>query len=74
MSAPFIVFYRHHGQDYSAPFNTMHKARQFARLTGGRVESRLAAAYERAIKDKIRAQGCSADFIDNRLIIKVLEA
>jgi len=37
----FIVFYRHHGEDYSAPFNTMHKARQFARLTGGRIESRL---------------------------------
>jgi hypothetical protein len=42
MSASFfIVFYRHHGQDYSAPFKTMHKARQFARLTGGRIESRL---------------------------------
>ena len=72
MSAPFIVFYRHHGEDYSAPFNTMRKAKAFARVTGGRVESRLAAAYERAIKDKIRAQGCSADFIDKRLIIKVL--
>lgn len=72
MSALFIVFYRHHGEDYSAPFNTMHKARQFARLTGGRVESQLTAAYERAIKDKIRAHGCTADFVDNRLIVKVL--
>jgi hypothetical protein len=35
------VFYRRHGEDYSAVFNTMHKARQFARLTGGRVECRL---------------------------------
>jgi hypothetical protein len=42
-AAPFIVFYRHHGQDYSAPFDTMRKARQFARLTGGRIESRLSA-------------------------------
>jgi hypothetical protein len=42
-AAPFIVFYRHHGQDYSAPFNTMRKARQFARVTGGRIELRLGA-------------------------------
>jgi len=41
MSAPFIVFYKHHGQEYSAVFETMHKAKQFARRTGGRVESRL---------------------------------
>jgi hypothetical protein len=41
MSAPFIVFYRHHGQDYCAPFDTMRKAKQFARVTGGRVECRL---------------------------------
>jgi hypothetical protein len=42
-AAPFIVFYRHHGENYSAPFDTMRKARQFARLTGGRIESRLSA-------------------------------
>ena len=41
MAPPFIVFYRHHGEDYSAPFDTMRRARQFARLTGGRIESRL---------------------------------
>ena len=41
MSALFIVFYRHHGQEYSAVFETMRKAKQFARLTGGRIESRL---------------------------------
>jgi hypothetical protein len=41
MSAPFIVFYRHHGQDYSAVFPTMRKAKAFARVTGGRVECRL---------------------------------
>ena len=41
MSAPFIVYYRHHGEDYSAVFQTMRKAKAFARLTGGRVECRL---------------------------------
>ena len=41
MSAPFIVFYRHHGQEYSAVFQTMRNAKSFARLTGGRIESRL---------------------------------
>jgi hypothetical protein len=40
-NAPFIVFYRYQGADYNAPFQTMRKARQFARLTGGRVECRL---------------------------------
>jgi len=39
--APFIVFYRHHGQDYNAAFDTMRKAKAFARLTGGRVNLRL---------------------------------
>jgi hypothetical protein len=41
MSALFIVFYRYQGQEYSKGFNTMHKAKQFARLTGGKIESRL---------------------------------
>lgn len=41
MSAPFIVFYRYRGEDYSAAFDTMRRAKQFARLTGGRIESRL---------------------------------
>jgi hypothetical protein len=37
----FIVFYRHHGQEYNAPFKTMRKAKAFARLTGGQIERRL---------------------------------
>jgi hypothetical protein len=37
----FIVFYRHHGQEYNAAFDTMRRAKQFSRLTGGRIESRL---------------------------------
>ena len=41
MSAPFVVFYRHHGEDYSAVFQTMRKAKAFARITGGRIECRL---------------------------------
>lgn len=43
MSKPyiFVVFYRHHGEDYSAIFNSMRKAKGFARFTGGRIESRL---------------------------------
>lgn len=41
MSAPFIVFYRYRGEDYSAVFDTMRRAKSFARLTGGRIESRL---------------------------------
>lgn len=41
MSAPFIVFYRYRGEDYNAVFSTMRKAKAFARVTGGRVESRL---------------------------------
>jgi hypothetical protein len=41
MSAPFIVFYRYQGEDYSRGFDTMHKAKQFARVTGGRIETRL---------------------------------
>lgn len=43
MSAPFIVFYRYQGQDYSKAFDTMRAAKQFARVTGGKVETRLAA-------------------------------
>jgi hypothetical protein len=31
-----------------------------------------AAAYEAALKARIRAQGCSADFVNNQLIIKVI--
>lgn len=41
MSAPFIVFYRHSGVEYNAVFDTMRKAKAFARVTGGRVECRL---------------------------------
>ena len=37
----FLVFYRHHGQDYSKAFDTMRAAKQFARLTGGHIETRL---------------------------------
>jgi hypothetical protein len=37
----FVVFYRHHGEDYSAVFQGMRKAKQFARMTGGRVELQL---------------------------------
>jgi len=40
-AAPFLVFYRHHGEEYAATFETMRKAKAFARLTGGRIESRL---------------------------------
>ena len=32
----------------------------------------LAAAHEAMIKARIRAQGCSADFVNNQLIIKVI--
>ena len=46
MSAPFIVFYRHHGEDLSAVFQTMRKAKAFARVTGGRVECRLVNLLE----------------------------
>ncbi len=31
-----------------------------------------AAAHEAALKARIRAQGCSADFVNNQLIIKVI--
>jgi len=46
MSAPFVVFYRHHGEDYSAVFQTMRKAKAFARITGGRIECRLVNLLE----------------------------
>jgi hypothetical protein len=36
-----------------------------------RTPARIAAAEE-ALKAKIRAQGCSLDFIENRMIIKVI--
>lgn len=45
MSAPFVVFYRYQGQDYSKGFPTMHKAKQFARVTGGRVEMQLSNVF-----------------------------
>jgi len=41
MSALFIVFYRYRGEEYNATFNTIRKAKQFARVTGGMIESRL---------------------------------
>jgi hypothetical protein len=40
-AAPFLVFYRYQGHDYNAAFDTMRRAKQFARLTGGRIECRL---------------------------------
>jgi hypothetical protein len=40
-AAPFIVFYRYQGQDYSKGFPTMRLAKGFARFTGGRLECRL---------------------------------
>lgn len=46
MRAPFIVFYRYQGQEYNAAFDTMRRAKQFARLTGGRIESRLTNLLE----------------------------
>jgi hypothetical protein len=45
-AAPFLVFYRYQGQDYNAQFSTMRKAKQFARLTGGRIECRLASLFK----------------------------
>lgn len=42
------------------------------KITAPTMRQAAAAMTEEAIKAKIRAQGCSADFIDNRLIIKVL--
>jgi hypothetical protein len=41
MSALFIVFYRYRGEEYNATFSTIRKAKQFARVTGGTIESRL---------------------------------
>jgi len=46
-AAPFLVFYRYQGQEYNAAFDTMRKAKQFARLTGGRVELRLINVLDR---------------------------
>jgi len=40
-SDPFIVFYRYCGEEYNATFDTIRKAKQFARVTGGTIESRL---------------------------------
>ena len=37
----FIVFYRYRGEELNATFKTIRKAKQFARLTGGQIESRL---------------------------------
>ena len=37
----FIVFYRYRGEELNATFKTIHKAKQFARLTGGQIERRL---------------------------------
>ena len=47
----FVVFYRHHGEDYSAVFQGMRKAKAFARLTGGRVECQLSNVFNK--KDQI---------------------
>jgi hypothetical protein len=41
----FVVFYRHHGEDYSAVFQGMRAAKQFARTTGGRVETQLSNVF-----------------------------
>jgi hypothetical protein len=41
----FVVFYRHHGEEYSAVFQGMRKAKQFARMTGGRVECQLSNVF-----------------------------
>jgi hypothetical protein len=42
----FVVFYRHHGEDYSAVFQGMRAAKQFARTTGGRVETQLSNMFK----------------------------
>ena len=41
----FVVFYRHHGEDYSAVFQGMRAAKQFARTTGGRVGVQLSNVF-----------------------------
>jgi|GEM_PF-3306952 len=45
----FVVFYRHHGEDYSAVFQGMRKAKAFARVTGGRVEAQLSNVFNREV-------------------------
>ena len=45
----FVVFYRHHGEDYSAVFQGMRKAKQFARATGGRVEAQLSNVFIKGV-------------------------
>lgn len=45
MSQPFIVFYVYQGEQYNAQFDTMQRAKAFARFVGGRVESRLSNLF-----------------------------
>jgi hypothetical protein len=42
------------------------------KITAPTMRQTAAAMTEAAIKARILAQGCSADFVDNRLIVKVL--
>jgi hypothetical protein len=43
----FIVFYKSQGQEYSAAFDNIKRARAFARFVGGRLESRLSSIFDK---------------------------
>ena len=52
--------------------NKQSKIRGYRPYLSAEQYKALAAAHEAMIKAKIRAQGCSLDFIENRMIIKVI--
>lgn len=52
--------------------NKQSKIRGYRPYLSAKQYRELAAAHEAMIKGRIAAQGCSADFINNQLIIKVI--
>jgi hypothetical protein len=43
----FIVFYKARGEEYSASFDNIKRARAFARFVGGKLESRLSCIFNK---------------------------
>jgi hypothetical protein len=47
MNAHFVVFYKLSGEEYSACFDDIKRAKAFARFVGGKLESRLSSIFDK---------------------------
>lgn len=46
-SSHFVVFYKSQGEECSACFDDIKRARAFARFVGGKLESRISSIFDK---------------------------